>query len=105
MNITQKTRNMAFGIFFVALVLGLGSLVSKANADEEYGRPPKLPINMEKALKIAREAGGSGISEIELENEDGQWVYEAELKLPGGGEREILIDAQTGKVLKDEVED
>jgi uncharacterized membrane protein YkoI len=60
---------------------------------------------MKRALEIANEVGGGRVSEIELEQEDGKWVYEAELKTPKGGEKEILIDAQTGMVLKVETED
>ena len=40
--------------------------------------------------------------EAELEEDDGQLIYEIELITPSGMVREIEIDAATGMILKDE---
>ena len=45
------------------------------------------------------------ILEVELEREDGRWVYEIELLLADGHKRELEIDATSARVLEDEDED
>lgn len=45
------------------------------------------------------------ILEVELEREDGRWVYEIELLLADGRKRELEIDATSARVLEIEDED
>lgn len=42
--------------------------------------------------------------EVELEEEDGQLVYEVELLTDGGVVRELEFDARDGRLYKDEVD-
>ncbi|MBA1275849.1 PepSY domain-containing protein [Stutzerimonas azotifigens] len=48
---------------------------------------------------------GAQLLEAELEEEDGIFVYEIELLTTEGVAREIELDASTGRLLKDEVDD
>lgn len=106
MNTNQISRNAKLtAVMFAALIGFSGYQVSASYASDGKKIPSNLKINMERAIAIANETARDGkVSEIELEHEDGKWVYEAELKMPQGGEKEILIDAMTGQVLKVEIE-
>lgn len=45
------------------------------------------------------------IIEVELEENDGHYIYEFELITPGGSMLEVEVDARTGMVLEVEEED
>ncbi|MCY1347192.1 Peptidase propeptide and YPEB domain protein [compost metagenome] len=45
---------------------------------------------------------GARLLEVELEEEDGIYVYEVELLTPSGVVRELEVDARDGRILKDE---
>lgn len=61
-------------------------------------------ITSQKAIEIAEKAVNGKVMEIDLDDEDGQMIYEIELKT-NAGEAELKLDAVTGKVLKIENED
>lgn len=63
-------------------------------------KPDKEPkhIGFEKAKKIASKKFDGNIEEIELDKDDGRWIYEVEMK-KGKRKAEIEIDAYTGKIL------
>ncbi len=63
-----------------------------------------LPFEAVLAVALGRYPGAS-LLEVELEEEDGRYVYELELLTAGGEVRELEIDARSGAVLQDEVED
>lgn len=56
------------------------------------------PISYEQAKKIARSKFDGQIVEIELDEDDGRWIYEVEMR-KGKREAEFEIDAYTGKIL------
>ena len=65
---------------------------------------PAIPIGMEEAARIAKEAAGaleadSVTVEVDPELHEAVPHYEVELSEPGRGEREYLVDAFTGKIL------
>jgi len=68
-------------------------------------------ISSQEATRIALAAvpnnlGVKKVTETELEVEHGFLVYSVEIRINGQkGEREVLIDAGTGKVLAQEIED
>ncbi len=105
MKINRKNRSTLLPVLMFAVLFGMGWQASAGQASESMEVPGNLAIDMKRAMEIAQDAGGGPVSEIELEQEDGQWVYEAELKMPNGGEKEVLINAQTGTVIKMESED
>ena len=54
---------------------------------------------------ILAEAPGEEITEISLDTDRGTVTWEAELVTAGNQKREIYIDAVTGDVLKNEIDD
>ncbi len=48
---------------------------------------------------------GARLLEVELEEEDGDYVYEVELLTRDGVVRELELDARNGRILKDEEDD
>ncbi|MGB4074629.1 PepSY domain-containing protein [Pseudomonas sp.] len=69
-------------------------------------RSEGLILPLEQLLQVALERHpGAVLLEAELEEEDGQLVYEVELVTSAGIVRELELHAVTGAVLKDEVDD
>ncbi|HET9982956.1 MAG TPA: PepSY domain-containing protein [Longimicrobiales bacterium] len=68
------------------------------------GQPPGLPpVPFDSAYMTARTAvpTGAALSEADLERENGVWRYEFKFKVPGQtGDREVKVDATTGKIMK-----
>lgn len=61
-------------------------------------------ITEDKAIAIAKKEVNGEIIEVELDSEDGKYEYEIELQTKKG-ETDITIDAKTGKVLEQELDD
>jgi len=51
-------------------------------------------------LAAARASRSGRVIEVELERDDGRWIYELELVTPGGRIYEMEIDAATAAVLE-----
>lgn len=62
-----------------------------------------LPLETVQRAALERHPGAS-VLEVELEREHGRYIYEFEL-LVERRVRELKIDARTGAILKDELED
>ncbi len=62
-----------------------------------------LPLT--EVLAAVRAKMPGKVLEVELEVEDGVLVYDLKLLTPGGGLKEIEVDAATGKILKIEDDD
>jgi beta-lactamase regulating signal transducer with metallopeptidase domain/uncharacterized membrane protein YkoI len=76
----------------------------KVNKSEAPASQPIL-ISSEEAKAIALERAGGGIvDECELDYEKGVWVYEIEVK-DGKTEYEVEINAETGEIIKFEIDD
>lgn len=56
-------------------------------------------ITVEEAQRIATERVPGRVEEAELENRGGRVVWEVEIELGNGEDREVIIDARTGEVL------
>ena len=54
---------------------------------------------------VMKQYPGARLLELELELEDGIYIYEIELITRKGVVRELEIDALTGQILEDEVDD
>lgn len=61
-------------------------------------------ISEQKAIEIAEKEVNGMMKEIEIDEDDGQILYEVELQT-NKGEADVDIDAETGKVVKVELDD
>lgn len=80
---------------------------SPAWADSDHDRARQavqsgqvLPLPLPAVLEqLAREVPGQGL-EVELERDDGRWIYEIKLLQTGGQLVKLKVDAQTAQVLR-----
>jgi uncharacterized membrane protein YkoI len=90
----------------LALIVTLG-LVSPAAADDDHERARRA-VEAGEAMPLTRilervEADFAGqLLEVELEKDDGRWVYEIELLTPQGNVIELTYDARSGALLETE---
>lgn len=69
-------------------------------------REQGLIIALEKLLQLVEQRHPqASLLEVELEEDDGIYIYEVELATREGIVRELEINAASGKILKDEEED
>ncbi|WP_101050257.1 PepSY domain-containing protein [Macromonas nakdongensis] len=87
------------------LALAAGLLVPAARADSDHDRARAalvagevLPL-AEVLQRVARQHPGH-VLEVELEREDGRWVYELKLLQGDGGVLKLEADARDGTVLR-----
>ena len=72
-------------------------------ACETSKNAPQAAITMDQAKQTALAAvPGGTIKDGEYEKEGEQWVYSFEVKLEGGN-HDVWVDPQSGKIIKDEV--
>jgi hypothetical protein len=90
----------------VAVVLtGLNGLPAWADSDHDRARQAVqsgqvLPLPLPAVLEqLAREVPGQ-VLEVELERDDGRWIYEIKLLQTGGQLVKLKVDAQTAQVLR-----
>jgi|AP12_2_1047962.scaffolds.fasta_scaffold14749_3 uncharacterized membrane protein YkoI len=94
--------------FLLALTL-LVAGVSAASSDdldddrdhEEAHRALQhgLALPLAVILKTVEEQVGGDVVGVELEREDGRYVYELKIVAPDGRLREVYVDAMTGAIL------
>ncbi len=65
----------------------------------------KGKLSMEEAITAAKAKFPGQVLEAELENEQGQAVYEIEIASASGVVTEIKVDAQSGELLSSDIED
>lgn len=91
--------------FCMALVLLVTPVVGIAGGEQDHDRARQalktgevmpLATILE---RVARERPGQ-VMEVELERDDGAWVYELRVLEPGGGLVKLKVDARTGAILK-----
>ncbi|MBO6053715.1 MAG: PepSY domain-containing protein, partial [Clostridia bacterium] len=71
---------------------------------------PASEITVEDAKQIALERAGKSAGEVvfekaKREKDDGRWIYEVEFFVEGVSEYEFEIDAASGEILEEDVED
>lgn len=93
-------------------LVGLGAAVTAARADDDHDARDHdrarrareageiLPL-VTVLTNVEREFTGKVI-EVELDRDDGRWVYEFELLTPAGSVLELTYDAATGRFLEGE---
>ncbi|MCP5290201.1 MAG: PepSY domain-containing protein [Burkholderiaceae bacterium] len=89
----------------LAMVVALPSLVAVAGERDDHrrareavlaGEAMPLPELLE---RVARTHPGQ-VLELELEREDGRWIYEVKLLQPGGRIVALEVDARSAELLK-----
>lgn len=86
-------------------MLSLAGAAPQARADSDHDRARAalqagdvLPLSVV-LDRLAREQPGQ-VLEVELEREDGRWVYEVRLLQPGGRLVKLELDARNGELLR-----
>ncbi|ROT99425.1 PepSY domain-containing protein [Histidinibacterium lentulum] len=103
----RRLTPLASGLL-AALGLALAPVASAADGDHDRARGALergeiLPLAQILAVAVAHVPGR--IIEVELERDDGRWIYEVELLTRGGRLVEIEIDGATGRILEIEADD
>lgn len=87
---------------FCSLALGRDLNQDEALRLRQQGVILPLEQLVQKALGLH---SGSRLLEVELEEDDGLYIYEIELLTSEGIVREVKVNAANGEVLEDEVDD
>ena len=95
----MDTKRLAVGVVAVAILSIGGGVAIAAQQQEE----PK--IDRAAAEEAALGAVPGEVKETELEREGGSAVYEVEVASKDGKLREVTVDASSGRVLGQEVEE
>jgi uncharacterized membrane protein YkoI len=74
-------------------------------ADKVFGKDEVakmgMPVTEAQARRIAvRAAGGGEVKDVDLERENGVFIWEVDVDTPGKGHQEVLINAHSGAVLQ-----
>jgi uncharacterized membrane protein YkoI len=78
------------------MALGFGGDHERARAALQAGEVLPLPQLLE---RVAREQPGQVLA-VELEREDGRWVYELKLLDPAGRLVKLEVDARSAELLR-----
>ncbi len=91
-----RTVILALVLFVSLLVFGIGLF------GVSFGEEPHSPaVDMRQATQIVLEQfSHARILEMELDTDDGRFVYEVELITAEGQKREVHVNATTGRIEK-----
>lgn len=91
---------------FLLVLLPLALATGAARADERDHDRARAALQAGEVLplgavlqRVARSHPGD-VLEVELEREQGRWIYELKLLQPGGGLLKLEVDARSGEVLR-----
>ncbi|HIK74570.1 MAG TPA: peptidase [Alcanivorax sp.] len=102
-------RVLLGGAAMVALSLAWATSALALDVDQDEAlrlRQSGEVLSFQAILRQADERHpGARLLEAELDDDDGELIYEIELLTGDGVVRELEIDARTGRVLEDEVDD
>ena len=96
MVLNQKVITAGLGLLFLA-----GALSANAYDGEKLAKDARVTMTEARAIALKTQPGK--ITEEELEKENGSLRYSFEIEA-GKASHEVSIDAQTGKVLENTVE-
>jgi len=94
----------------LSCVIAIFIISSNVFADSDHNKARKLKeageiLPLEAIIANARKQLSGHILEIELEFEDGRYVYELEMLDDSGTIWEFYYDAQSGKLIKKKIDD
>ncbi|MEH6701608.1 PepSY domain-containing protein [Parasphingorhabdus sp.] len=100
---TRKSKIIAATAFIGIAGAGVGvAFVVPAIAGESEAAD--VSLSEQEAARIALVAAPGEILDSELENDDGVMIYEFEIQ-QGDGIREVEVDANTGAILENKIDD
>ena len=76
----------------------------KKQSSKKEKNNKNLAIDATEAIAIAQKEFSGTVTDLELEEEDGRYIYEIEIKA-NGEEAELEIDAMTGEIIVIEIEE
>jgi uncharacterized membrane protein YkoI len=87
-----------------------GATASSHDDDDDEGPAVQPPANLKVSMDAARQTALAQVPgqvvEEEVEEEDGRWVYEFDIVTAAGAPvKEVVVDADTGQVVKVEDDD
>ncbi|MFP5508586.1 MAG: PepSY domain-containing protein [Alphaproteobacteria bacterium] len=90
------------------VVVAAPALADKKKDDHERARQALERgeiMALSRILDIAEAESDGRVIEVELDREDGRWIYELELLTPDGRLLELEIDAARGEILERDYDD
>jgi uncharacterized membrane protein YkoI len=90
-------------VSLLAVALVLVWAVAWASDDHERARAAREAgkiMSLQAILERVRAEFTGSVLEVELEEEDGGWIYKVELLAPGGAKVEVEYDARDGRRLR-----
>ncbi len=102
----MKYRYLTTAMMAITLTIGIGA----AAASDDHNEARRLKdagkiIPLEQIINKARQLHQGRIIEIELEHEEGRYIYELELLDKNGTVWEFEFDASSGELIKKEKDD
>ncbi|CAG9175471.1 PepSY domain-containing protein [Cupriavidus pampae] len=84
-------------------VLSLTSLPARADTDADRARAALRAgeiVPLARVLDAVNRQYNGDVLDVELDHDDGQWIYEVKLLLPDGGVAKLKYDARTVALIK-----
>lgn len=69
------------------------------NWNNRYWQNWSRQISIEDAMNLAQEQVPGQIVKVELDTQNGAWIYEVDIITPQGIEYEVEIDINTGRII------
>jgi len=106
----SNTTIYSTGVLAIIIVIGLVSEVGDTIASTGHDEARKLKelgeiLPLEQIINKARQQYTGRILEVELEREDGRYIYELELLDDKGTVWELEFDAKSGELIKKRKDD
>jgi uncharacterized membrane protein YkoI len=98
-----RAGRLTLGALVLAAALALPAF--RASADHHDHDDARLAVERGEALPLAvilervRGKLGGEVVGVRFEREDGRWIYEFRVIVPGGGLADMCVDAATGEVI------
>ena len=100
----KRSNYMIFPMLVAGVLLTWGLAQSSDGIQGQEQGLLTAKLSMEEAITKAKTKFPGQVLETELENEHGQAVYEIEIASTNGVVTEIKVDAQTGELLRSDIE-
>ncbi|WP_223851347.1 MULTISPECIES: PepSY domain-containing protein [Cupriavidus] len=102
---TFHLRNAAIALSMAATlgVLSVTSYPAMADTDADRARAALRAgeiVPLARVLDAVNRTYNGDVLDVELDHDDGQWIYEVKLLLPDGGVSKLKYDARTVALIK-----